>query len=373
MSQGSKSPLGTLLTVITSLAAGYVVLIALQWVVNGLWTEIPENFFDGDVPWFYVLGLPVLAGVLVALLRKRADGHEPLSGLAIESISVVDFPFVLLAIAVTMAGGLILGPEVALISTGATIGGVIAAREPGASVKWGTTIGAVSAISALAIEPIRKGSLDISSGYVFSVEDLLPAAVAAVATAVVLVLVRLLASGLTFARGGDRPIVWQVALAGLAVGVIALVYQAWSGEPVDLVLTSGERTIKPLVELGSVGLILATVLAKSLGYAITMGGGYRGGPYFPAMFAGAGVGAAVGLLTDSPAQAPAIAGVVAAAIFLAKPGWIAVVGLGVIVGLIMGGPVLIPAALVGAAFGKLIPRLDKGAAQVDQDSFAEKE
>ena len=122
MSQESKSPLGTVLTVISSLAAGYAVLIALQWIVNSLWVEIPANFFDGDVPWVYVLGLPVVAGVLVALIRRRVDGHEPLSGLAIESIPMVNYPFVLLAITATMAGGLILGPEVALISTGAAIG-----------------------------------------------------------------------------------------------------------------------------------------------------------------------------------------------------------------------------------------------------------
>lgn len=373
MSQGSKSPIGTVLTVISSLAAGYVVLIALQWMVNGLWVEIPANVFDGEVPWFYVLGLPVLAGVVVALIRRRVDGHEPLAGLAIESIPMTNYPFVLLAIAVTMAGGLILGPEVALISTGAAIGGAIAAREPGVSIGWGTTVGAASAISALAIEPIRTGSLGISSGYDFSVQDLLPAAIAAVATAVVLAVVRVVASGVVFVRGGDRPVVWQLALAGLAVGAIALVYQASTGEPIDLVLTSGERMIKPLVELGSAGLILATVLAKSLGYAISMGGGFRGGPYFPAMFAGAGVGAAVGLLTDSPAQAPAIAGVMAAVIFLAKPNWLMVLGLSVVVGLILGGPLLLPAALVGAVFGKLVPRMDKGPAQDDEDVASTKD
>ena len=114
--------------------------------------------------------------------------------------------------------------------------------------------------------------------------------------------------------------------------------------------------IKPLMELGSISLILVTVAAKSLAYWISLGSGFRGGPYFPAMFAGAGFGAATALFFDAPTQGPALAGLLAAMAYLAKAKWVFTVLLAVVLGFVLGGVGLIPAALLGAAIGKLIPR-----------------
>ena len=55
-----------------------------------------------------------------------------------------------------------------------------------------------------------------------------------------------------------------------------------------LVLTSGEQMVKPLLALDSTGLIAATVAVKMVVYGLSVAAGFRGGPYFPVIFAGAG-------------------------------------------------------------------------------------
>ena len=345
------------LTAILSLAIGYGVFRFVQWMVAGLWTDIPANAFGGQAPWYYLLILPVVAGVIVALLRRGADGHNPLGGLSTEPVTARDYPFVLASILATLAGGLVLGPEVALISTGSVIGWIIGTRTPGADVNRTALIGAFSALAALAIEPIEYGGINIGDGYSLTWQGLLWAVVAAVATAVLLSIVRLIARGIVHVRGGDRPIIWHLALGGLVVGLGAWGFQTWAGEPVDLVLTSGEQLILPMIQLESVGLIAAAVGVKALAYAVSMGAGFRGGPYFPAMYAGAGIGAMVAFAADLSPQGPALAGLTAGVLFLAKPKWLVSIALSAVIGLIFGGPVMILVAVVGGIAGRAMPRL----------------
>ncbi len=346
-----------LAAVIASLAAGYVVFRFIEFAVGGLWTDIPANVFAGRAPLLYVVGIPTAAGLLVAVSRRLgADGHNPLYGFSREPVSARAFPATLANILITLAGGLVLGPEMALVATGSVIGGSLA-RRAGTDLARGAGLGSLAALAALAVDPIRTGHLSFGVGYSYASSDL-PLAVGAASVATVLIAgVRLGAFGLMKLRGGDRPIRWQLALGGLLVGSAAVAYQTATDQPINLVLTSGEQLIRPMVGLGSVGLILATVAIKGLCYLISMGSGFRGGPYFPVMFIGAGVGAVIGLLTTGSVQAPALAGLLATTIFLAKPPWVAVVALGLVVGFAFGGVAMLPVALVGAAIGKLIPRM----------------
>jgi H+/Cl- antiporter ClcA len=351
-----NSVVSLILIAVLSMGLGYVVFKLVQWLVTSLWTDVPANTFSGSAPWYYLLGLPLAAGVLVAVLRRRADGHNPLGGISAAPISVFDYPFVLLAILATLAGGLVLGPEVALVSTGSAIGGFIGSKQVNPDMGKAVGVGVIFGLLALAVDPLLTGKLSVGAGGVFEWSGLLHAVIASLATAFLLAVVFALGKALTVLRGGDRPVIWQLALAGMAVGVVALVYQSWSGQPIDLVLTSGEQMIKPLIELGSISLILGTVAAKTLAYLISLGSGFRGGPYFPAMFAGAGFGSITALLFDAPSEAPALAGLLAAVAFLAKAKWVITVVLAIALGLILGGFALLPAAILGAATGKLFPR-----------------
>ncbi len=343
-------------TVGCSLAAGYVVYRFIEFSVAGLWTEIPAEVFGGHAPLLYVMGIPAVAGVLVAVSRSRgADGHNPLYGFARDPVTPRAFPTTLLNILITLVGGLVLGPEMALVATGSVIGAALA-RRTGGHVMRGSGVGSLAALAALAVDPIRTGHLSFGLGYSFDGRDLVLAVVAAAMATVVIAAVRLGAFGLMWLRGGDRAVAWQLALGGLLVGGAAALYQATTDKPIDLVLTSGEQLIRPMVALGSVGLIVSTVLVKALAYLISMGAGFRGGPYFPVMFIGAGTGAVLGLLTTGSVQAPAMAGLLATTVFLAKPPWVAVLALGLVVGFAFGGAPMLPIALIGAAVGKLIPR-----------------
>lgn len=346
-----------LATVVTALAAGYVLFRFIEFAVGGLWTDIPAQVFAGRVPLYYVVGIPVVAGLLVAWSRSvGADGHNPLYGFSRDPVAPRAFPTTLANIVITLAGGLVLGPEMALVATGSVIGGSIA-RRAGSDVGRGSGLGSLAALAALAVDPIRTGHLSFGVGYSHAGSDVLLAVGAAVIATVIIAAVRAGAFGLMRLRGGDRPIAWQLAVGGLVVGAAAATYQLTTNQPVSLVLTSGEQLIRPMVGLGSVGLILTTVAIKAICYLISMGAGFRGGPYFPVMFIGAGVGAMIGLLTTGSVQAPALAGLLATTVFLAKPPWLAVLALGLVVGFAFGGAAMLPVALIGAAVGKLVPRV----------------
>ncbi len=346
-------------TALVALVIGYVIFKFIQWYVKELWTNIPADVFENSVPWWYLFLLPLLAGVIVALFRKKETGYNPLAGLSAAPITLPSYPFILLAILFTLVGGLVLGPEVALMSTGSTIGWTVA-QVGDYDAKRPVVTGSLGSLCALLVDPLLDGSsnnMNLSSGYVFSWNDVWLGIIAGLLTAVVVALTQLLAIGFTKVRGGDRPIIWEVALGGLIVGIIAFAYQQFSEQPVNLVLTSGETLITSLVTVGSASLILWTVATKLLAYAVSMGMGFRGGPYFPVMFAGAGIGAVLGQWFHGQPQGTALAGIVAAVIFLAKPKWLGVVVIAVILGVVMGGWNMVLVVVVGAVMGKLVPRL----------------
>ena len=72
---------------------------------------------------------------------------------------------------------------------------------------------------------------------------------------------------------------------GLAVGVLALVAEGLGADSQD-VLFSGQSSLPSLLAEGSAGVVIVLLVAKGLGYAISLGCGFRGGPVFPAIFLG---------------------------------------------------------------------------------------
>ncbi len=123
-------------------------------------------------------------------------------------------------------------------------------------------------------------------------------------------------------------------------------------------MAGGEEPRPELALLAGAATVVAVVVFKSIAYAASLGSGFRGGPFFPAMFIGAAAGLLVALaLPDGPSvQAAIVVGVVASVIATAPMKWPIALAVGAAIGLIMGTWTLVPAALIGAAVARLIPR-----------------
>ncbi|MFT6565081.1 MAG: hypothetical protein ACJAY5_001844, partial [Actinomycetes bacterium] len=259
---------------VLSLPLGYVILEVLEGLIELLWVDLPDAAPD-PVIWAITLMIPTVAGILVAVIRRRGnDGHNPLSGIAINPIPARDYPSVIGAIACTLIGGLVLGPEVALVSTGAFVGTVIGTKT-GVNLKVAVPVGAVSAILALFVSAMVHSSFSSPDTYQFDIRDLVGAVGVAAATALAIGVGRFLSIGILTLHGGDKPRISVLAASGFLVGAIALAYYIGTGNEIALVLTSGESETQALIALGSTGAIAITIAAKWLAYSISMGAGFR--------------------------------------------------------------------------------------------------
>jgi len=84
-------------------------------------------------------------------------------------------------------------------------------------------------------------------------------------------------------------------LAGVGIGILALVFVEASDKPTSYVLFSGQDQLPSLIEQAatwSVGALILLVLCKGLAYSLALSG-FRGGPVFPGMFLGAAGGIAL--------------------------------------------------------------------------------
>lgn len=352
-----RGALTAILIAVVALPLAFVVLTVVQEGIHLVWVEF-ANGLPRPALWAMVLVVPTLAGVGVALLRSHGqDGHNPLGGIASTPLTIRAYLSVIAAILLTLLGGLVLGPEVALVSTGAMVGTVIGRRRGDLDEHRAVMIGVLFAVVALFLGPVLQGSFSVAPSYVFTWVDLLGAVAVAAATAGALTLGRVLSIGIIRLRGGDVPAVWPMAAAGAAIGLIVVGYTAVTDNPVSLVLTSGEEQVKPMLALGTVSAIALTVGAKWLAYAISMGSGFRGGPYFPALFVGGGIGGMAILLVPSLSQAAPACGLIAALLYLSHPKLHIAAIAGAVLGLLIGGWQLIPAAVVAAVVAALLPEI----------------
>ena len=265
-------------------------------------------------------------------------GSTPLEGLGLAAIRPVELVSILPAALVTLASGVVLGPEAPLIALGFAIGvvGVRIARASEAESELLVLAAAFAALAGLFGGPIvaafflfevlaaggRTQATDISRA-------LLPGFVAAGTGALVYTgvgdwqgidaptlalpglpdypTVRLvdiawclplavLAAGLIVAlRDGAvllskrlpaRPFPVLVA-CGLAIGALALIFRSFADRPVDLVLFSGQAALPSILVEGSAGVLVLLVVTKGLAYSVSLASGFRGGPIFPAVAIGA--------------------------------------------------------------------------------------
>lgn len=352
--QNSASLVGAIL----GLIAGYGVLLLVTEGIVLLWERIPEQL--GASPYWYVVLLPLSAAVLVYVIRTRVGdtGHSPLGGLGVHPLTPREYLAAILAILASLFGGAVLGPEVALISTGAVIGGVIARLFKVENAKRVVGASSAGAILALFVNPILSGSASLSGEpNSVQVDQLLWAVAVALVATIFVTLARTLAGYLhKMASGGPHLVI--LVSAALVISVSAIVMNVAADLPFAYIATSGEELISELPTLTSVSTVVGIMIFKSIAYAVSLGSGFRGGPFFPAMFIGATAGLLFALILPSgPAVIASITvGIVAAVIATAPMKWPVAIILGVVLGFVFGGWALVPAAVIGAVVARAIPR-----------------
>lgn len=350
-----------LLAFVLSLVLGYLVFEVVNAGIALVWEVVPEAF--GALPAWYLVGVLLIAAVLVYLVRTHlADPlHSALDGFSIASMSPREYLGAILAILASLWGGVVLGPEVALVATGSLIG-TLAVRwfnvQDAAQAKKVVSIGALGAILALFVGPMISGSASVDSPPPSIEYDQLAWAVfVALVVGVAITLARF--GGALSARiAGEQPHLLVLVVAALVVAACAIALQALTGETALYVVTSGEDLMSELPTLTSITTVFAVFLFKTIAYAASVGSGFRGGPFFPAMFIGASVGLLASLLLpDGPTVAAGmVVGVVAAVIATAPMKWRTAIVLGAAIGFVMGGWVMVPAAVVSAAVSRAVPR-----------------
>lgn len=363
-----------------------------QW----LWHDLPDALGDSSVPWYLVVGLPVVGAAIVVLARLLLPGdggHSPLEGLGMGATPIANAPGVALAALGTLPFGAVLGPEAPVIALGSVVGVTAARFSPhGQATKVLASAGSFAAISALFGGPLVAGMLLVEGGIGLGavlLPVLLPGLVAAgigylvfvgfgswggleapglvvsdlppydgvhlidLIVAVVVGVVGALVV-LTARRAGERVDGFGGSLGlaglllggGLAVGLLAELGGQLGADPTDI-LFSGQASLNAVTSSGSTKIVLILLVAKLLAYAVSLGCGYRGGPVFPAIFLGVALASLTVVVFDvSPTLAVAVgaaAGTAAQTRLLITPVLLAAVLVG------SQGTDAVPAAVLASA------------------------
>lgn len=396
--------LAALLGLLATLAAVIFYSLVHQ-LENLLWSTLPGAIGWGEPPWWYVLAVPAVGGLLVALALRLPGhgGHHPLQGLGTDPVTPRMLVSVLLASLATLSFGLVLGPEAPLLAIGLTCGLVLAR-----AVKAGDEeTKVISLAGAFAVLSMLLGALPASL--------MLFEMVAARGVVPSARLGRILVPGLVAAGSGtllftgiapwpgidrvsltlpplpDYPTVriadlfwcllvavvcglavvlsWRLARAvadvarqyqlatlvgvGFLVGLLAVVFRALTDQPIDLVLFSGTNALPQLVALSSVGVVALLVVEKALAYGLSLGAGFRGGPIFPGTFLGVGIGILASFVLPGLELTPAvITGLAASAAAVMRAPFF-----GALLAVLLGGAAAaqtVPLAIFGAIIGWVV-------------------
>jgi H+/Cl- antiporter ClcA len=181
-----------------------------------------------------------------------------------------------------------------------------------------------------------------------NVRDLIFGLVIAVVASIVAAIARELGERVAQIAAKHRGIVlFAVALltAALAIAVTEI-----TGVDVGFVLFSGQSDMTSLIAETSILTVVLVLIAKTLAYGMALGGGYRGGPIFPATFLGVAVGVLSSLVfPEISVTAMAATGIAATAtVMLRLPFTSALLAM---VLLSSSGAAVAPFAIMGAVVG----------------------
>ena len=386
--------LAIVLGILGALGASVFILVmdeAQKWI----WKDLPAALgFDGLPMWWVALML--LIGACIVALAWRlpgATGNGPLTGFHFDT-PAINAPSILLAALGSLIFGFVLGPEAPLIIMGTTIGALLMRGRAPQLVQMGMLLGGAAAIGAIFGNPfvmafmllefaalgilpaiaLVPSLVALGSGYLvqigvgpwsgigthslavpglptydnLSVRDLIFGLVIAVIASIVAAIARELGERVAQLAAKHRGFVlFAVALltAALAIAVTEI-----TGVDVGFVLFSGQSDMTSLIAETSILTVVLVLIAKMFAYGMALGGGYRGGPIFPATFLGVAVGVLSSLVfPEISVTAMAATGIAATAtVMLRLPFTSALLAM---VLLSSSGPAVAPFAIKGAVVG----------------------
>lgn len=381
-------------------ATGGSILLELVHLGEQFFYEsLPKTLGIDGLPVWWVLAM-LLAGAVVIVISQHLPGHSgkgPLTGFHFDT-PPLNAISILVASAGTLMFGFVLGPEAPLIILGTTIGALLARRSGETTVKAAMLLGGVASIGAvfgnpfvtafMILEFIALGAIPrllmlpmfvaLGAGYLTQVGigtwngfgehplsvpnlpaytsispvDILVAILASFAAAIVAILARELAERID--KVNSRHVRVMPFIAALAItGLVAIIVFGFDLSP-QMVLFSGQgQAMSTLIDQTAIGVVIAIVVIKAIGYAVSLGGGMRGGPIFPATFLGVGIGVLFALIFPVTAVSPlAAAGIAATATAMIRlPFTSAMLALLLIGG---AGMEIAPFAIIGAVVGFIV-------------------
>lgn len=391
------------LSVLIGVVGAFFGFMFLEISVAGqklLFTDLPERAGFDHVPWWWIT-LVLLAGAILVMVARTLPGHAgegPLSGFHFDE-PPSKAPGILLAAAGTLIFGFVLGPEAPIIILGTTIGALLVGKKDPSVMSLAMMLGGLAAIGtvfgnpfitiflvmefvAVGVAPaaiLLPGLIALGSGFLvqsglgnvpglgihslsvpglpsytsISLWDLILGMAVAIVTALIVGGFRLVAlriAGYATQFPKSMLIITALVTAGLAI----VITEYFDLAP-DLLLFSGQSGMTGLIAQTSVGTVIALFAAKAVAYSFALGGGFRGGPIFPATFLGVAVGLIAVLIFPNTNLSPmAAVGIAAAAsVMLRLPFTSAVLALLLVSA---GGAYIAPFAIIGAITGYLIRR-----------------
>lgn len=390
---------------ILAAAGGSVFLEIVHLGQRIFYEDIPAAFGWDELPAWWI-AITLLIGALVVAVAQRLPGNSgpsPLSGFHFDTPPREALSILVAALG-TLMFGFILGPEAPLIILGTTIGALVTRRMDSQTARLAMLIGGVAAIGAvfgnpfvtafMILEFAALGAMPtitllpvfvaLGAGYLtqvgigswngfgvhplsvpnlpsynsIAIGELLIALLASLAAALVAATAREMGEridSIAQRHAATLPIVAAVVL--LALVLTALI--AFDVEPATILFSGQGASMSTLIGETSIGVVLAIIAIKGVGFAVCLGSGFRGGPIFPATFLGVGVGVLFALLFAGDSVSPlAAAGIAATATVMTRlPFTSAMLGL-----LLIGsaGMAIAPFAIIGAVVGFAVrQRLDR--------------
>ena len=374
-------------------------LYAVHELQHAAFSSVPEALGIDGAPWWWT-GIMLLIGATIVLIAQRLPGHtgaSPLTGFHFDNpLKIV--PGILLAAIGTLVFGIALGPEAPLIVLGSALGVLLLRRTRNEqAIKAGGFLGGTAAIGAIFGNPfitafmilefaafgvapsflilpvlvalgasylVQIGLWNIPGVGVHSLTlpdlpaydsihpgDLVVAALVAIVAGIVTVTAREVAlryEGIA----KSRPAIALYATAIITTIGVLIAVEGF-GATNDEILFSGQTGMPQLIAETSLGLVIVILLVKLVAYSTALGGGFRGGPIFPATFLGVGVAVAGSLIfPEVSVSALAAAGIAAGSAAMIKlPATSALLGLLLISG---AGAAIAPFAILGAVVGLIV-------------------